>query len=341
MKKSKRVELPLVEPLYSTYHYQGTCTAILASNPTIRNWSLNRIMSLSCNRKFLKGFTSPEITIPGSSWLACPYLEIVEISSRFLKGYINTVIRKMLDDGYYIAFDNVDDYYLKDKSWYKERHFKHDGLICGYDQTDKTYCIYAYDSKWLYRKFWTPQKAFDAGRIAMDKQGLYTTIYGLKIKGDVVEFSPQLVLSRLNQYLSSNLEKYPFEGEDDVYGIVVHEFIAEYVSKLYRGDIPYERMDRRVFRLIWEHKKAMLERIKLVEESLGMNTDISQKYAVLVGEADTMRILYAAHHMKRRDPVLPVIQSKVLQLMEDERKLLTHLVEKMERKLKNETLEVS
>ena len=86
---NKRVELPLVEPLYSTYHNQGACTAIITNNPTIRNWSLNQIMNLSCNRKFLKGFTSPEISIPGSSWVVCPYFEKIQISSRFIKGYIN------------------------------------------------------------------------------------------------------------------------------------------------------------------------------------------------------------------------------------------------------------
>ncbi|MBR5786199.1 MAG: hypothetical protein IKY41_05865 [Clostridia bacterium] len=338
---NKRVELPLVEPLYSTYHNQGACTAIITSNPTIRNWSLNQIMNLSCNRKFLKGFTSPEISIPGSSWVVCPYFEKIQISSRFIKGYINSIIRRMIDAGYYVAFNNIDDYYLKGKSWYKERHFNHDGLICGYDQNEKTYCIYAYDSKWRYKKFWTPQKAFDAGRKAMEKQGVYANIYGLKVRNEIVDFSPRIVCAKIKEYLNSDLEKYPFEGEGDVYGIIVHEYIAEYISRLYKGIIPYERMDRRVLRLVWEHKRAMFERIKLAENGLGMSSDISQKYAELVENADVMRMLYASHHMKRRDSVLPIIQKELLKLMEDERRLLIILVNEMERKLSNETLEVS
>lgn len=138
MRKSKKVELPLVEPLYSTYHYQGACTAILASNPTVRNWSLNQIMSLSCNRKFLKGFTSPEITVDKSSWGWCPHLIKINVSSQFEKRNINSVIRELIDNGFYIVFENVDDYYVEGKTWYKERHFNHDGLICGYDQNNKT-----------------------------------------------------------------------------------------------------------------------------------------------------------------------------------------------------------
>ena len=62
MKKTKKkIELPLVEPLYSTYHYQGPGTATLVNNPSIRNWYLNQVMILTCTRKFLNGFTTPQI----------------------------------------------------------------------------------------------------------------------------------------------------------------------------------------------------------------------------------------------------------------------------------------
>lgn len=337
----KRVELPLLDPLYSTYHYQGPCTAITAQNPTIRNWYLNEKMDLSCTRKFLRGFTTPEITIPGTSWGDCPYFVRIHVSSHFTKGHIHLLIRRMLDEGYYVTFNNIDDYYVEGKSWYKVRHFVHDGMICGYDQNDKTYCLYAYDSKWVYRKFWTSQRCFDKARAVLVKQGIYANFYALKVKDDIVAFSPKTVYERLQAYLDSDLEKYPFEGEDSVYGIVVHAFIAEYVARLYRGEIPYERMDWRVFRVIWEHKKAMAERIGLVEEHLGFDDTISKKYAGVVKEADAMRMLYAAHHRKRRDSVLPTIEKKLLKLMEEERQLLMQLLKDMEGKLKNAAVEVS
>lgn len=337
---SKRVELPIVDPVYGTYHHQGTSTAIAANNPTIRNWCLNEKMNLACSRKFLSGFTTPEIVIPWSSWWDCPFLQCYVVCSKFVKGYVNKVIREMLDQGYYISFSNIDDYYVEGKSWYREKHFYHDGVICGYDQENKMFCLYAYDSNWIYQKFWTPQRSFNKARIASEKQGLYSDFCALKVKEDNIEFSPKMVYERLKEYLDSNLEKYPFNGEGDVYGIVVHAFIAEYVAKLYRGDIPYERMDRRVFRVIWEHKKAMKERIELVEKNLGLNDTISKKYAELLKEADTMRMLYASHHMKRRDSVLPVIEKKLLTLMENERELLNQLLSEMERKFENESVEL-
>lgn len=149
----KYVELPLIEPLYQTYHYQGISTAVIGENPTIRNWCLNEIMNLACGRDFLSGFSSPKITIVKSSCLVNPYLEKKRLRFDFIEKHIVSIIKSMLDKGYYVAFSGIDDYYIKGKTWYKKRHFRHDGLICGYNQEDKTLCMYAYNTDWIYKKF--------------------------------------------------------------------------------------------------------------------------------------------------------------------------------------------
>ena len=175
----------------------------------------------------------------------------------------------------------------------------------------------------------------------MFKKGVYGSLSAIKPKQHKVEFSVETAIKGILDYLDSNLAKYPEDGEGNVRGIVVHEYIAKYVEKLYDGSIPYERMDRRVFRLIWEHKKVMLERIQMIEHSLMLSSEISEKYRQLVSEADTIRMLYASHHMKRRDSVLPIIKRNLLKLMDDERELLTLLVDKAGKVFKYETLEVS
>ena len=83
-----------------------------------------------------------------------------------------------------------------------------------------------------------------------------------------------------------------------------------------------------MFRLIWEHKKAMLERLRLLESTLSLDNEISKGYEAIVKEADTMRMLYASHHMKRRDSVLPIIAKKLRIVKEEEKALLTELLQK-------------
>ena len=38
---NSKTELPLIKPVYSATHGQGTVTSILHSNPSIINWYLN------------------------------------------------------------------------------------------------------------------------------------------------------------------------------------------------------------------------------------------------------------------------------------------------------------
>ncbi len=324
---NKCVELPLIEPMYKTYH-DGIVTASLVTNPSIRNWFLSNTVVLTCNRKFLTGFTTPVIRVENYA-LNNTLFQTIWVPMKIIKGGMNNVIRNLINEGFYINFNGVDDYYVEGKSWYKEKHFSHDGTICGYDRLNKSYCIYAYDSNWIYRKFWTSQTSFNKGCNALFQKGEYGCLCAFKPRLDKVEFSIETVFKCMVDYLDSNLQKYPEDGEGNVRGIIVHEYIAKYIDKLYDGSIPYERMDRRVFRLIWEHKKIMFERIEKIEEVLNISNEISLKYKPLVAEANTMRMLYASHHMKRRDSVLPIIKKKLLTLMEREKELLTLLVQKM------------
>lgn len=334
MTMGKFVELPLIDPVYSTYHFQGMATATLGNNPSIRNWYLNQIMILRSNRAFLHGLTTPEITIKDSSWVENPHLEKQWFSMRFANGYINPIIRELLNQGYYVVYEGADDYYIKGKTVYKERHMIHDGLICGYNQEDKTYCIYAYDSNWVYQKFWTPQACFNAGRAAAFKKGEYGLICGIKPHPDKVEFSPETAYETILEYLDSDFEKYPMDGEGDVYGIIVHAYIVAYIDRLMNGTIPHARTDRRVFRMLWEQKVLMLERIVAMEDALHLDHTCSEQYKPLVATANTMRMLYASHHMKRRDSVLPTLRKNLLMLMESEREILLALTVKVGKELK-------
>ncbi len=324
----RKVELPTMEPVYSTYNHLGSGSAALAMNPSIRNWYLNEVMILSCTKKFLKGYTSPQINLHKGTHHSNPYLEKVRYPLRYAKGYIHYIIKELINNGFYVCFSGIDDYYIKGKSWYRERHFPHDGMICGYDDFEKTYCVCAYDSDWLYKRFYISQKDFEKGRKAAFKAGFYGMVFGIKPKKEEVAFDVDKILTTLNEYLYTEEGTEPTTGEPLFCGIIVHDYIALYVRKLIDGAVPYERMDKRVFRLIWEHKKVMEERLKKTEDFLGLGNEISEEYRGVVTDADMIRMLYASHHMKRRDSLLPVILNKLLTIKEKEEKLLTEFLDK-------------
>ncbi len=327
----KKVELPVYPPMFSTFNCQSITTVCIANNPSIRNWYLNQAVIPYCWQRFLTDYTTPHFNVVGTNFNDnTPFLIKKEYPMEHLGGYVHYLIRNLLDAGYYAYYTGVDDYYVEGKSWYHERHFNHDGTICGYDRERDLYLIHAYDQNWVCRAFWTPRVSFERGRQAIQKENKAGTVWGVKASDEPIAFSAQIALGKIKEYLNASLDKYPENGTGGVIGIAVQYYLAKYPGRLYDGSIPYERMDRRIFRLVWEHKKVMLERIRAIEKQLSLSSEISDRYAPLVETADFLRLLYASHRMKRRDSVLPIIQQKQREMTEEEEQLLWLLVKNCE-----------
>ena len=83
--------------------------------------------------------------------------------------------------------------------------------------------------------------------------------------------------------------------------------------------------------MIWEHKKVMLERIKCIENQLGMNSEISDEYKNIVDAANKMRMMYALLQTKKRESILQSLQIKLIILSDGEYKILKDLLKKVKK----------
>lgn len=330
---NKKVELPIIEPVFSTYHYQCMATAIISSNPSIRNWALNENVTMWCEKSFLWGVTTPYLSVQFSSYEENPHLEKHFFDLTDENIIFDQLVRKYMDNGYYFYFNKIDDFYLDGKTWYKERHFFHDGILCGYDQENKLYCIYAYDNRWKYTKLWIPQESFNDGIRSMRESGEKGYLYALKPMPERVDFNPTVVVNNLKSHINTTFEVCPPTDPTGATGLAVHDYILLYLDKLLDNSIPHERMDWRVFRVIWEHKKLMLERIERMEEALSLDSTASDLYKFIVEEANKIRLLYASYHMKRRDSLLVSIKEKLIEIKNKEKEILEKFIEEAERKI--------
>lgn len=326
----KKIELPLADPIFSTFNSQSAGTIAITDNPSIRNWYLNNSIILSCNSKFLSGFSSPEVKLCQSGYRNNPHLERQYYGMQFSKKYLHDMIREMLENHYYVYFTGVDDFYVEGKSWFQERHNSHDGIIYGHDPENKTYQIYAYDRRWIARGFSASMRSFEAGCQAMHDQGVYGKMCAIKPLQQQISFNLKEVCKNLKNYLDTGFAPFARSENAMYFGIEVYDYVKTYIRKLYDGSIPYERMDRRVFRLLWEHEKAMWERMQKAEGLFQLGPEFSLPYTSIVDETNRMRMLYASHNLKRRDSVLPVIEKKLQQVKETESSLLPCFIEKME-----------
>ncbi len=334
----KIVSLPLGESIYRTYHCQGSTAAVTVKNPSIRNWILCNCLMLQCSRKFLSGYTTPLVHIRNSKIDQNPYIEKKIFDVQFFLNGLTYVIKNLLDAGYYVHFYGADDYFIEGKSWYRQRHFIHDGLICGYDENDKTYEIFAYDIKWIYTRFRVKQRSVaKAIRYAASSTGKYGGLIGIRASKWQAYFHVSDAIKLLKEYTEADLQKYPPEGEELVEGIVVQDYLAMYLQKIKNCQIPYERMDKRIFRLVWEHKKCVLECLRNIEQILGMNgtkkADVlpSERYRGIVEQAELTHMMYARYSIKREDKLLDSISEKLMLIRKEEQHILENVIERTEK----------
>ena len=329
---AKKVLLHTQLYTFSTYHAQAEVGILVMQNPSIYNWVLNNTVMLFCNRRFLTGHTTPEIFVQKSALPDLPCSDSTWMSCRFLDGHVHYVIRNALDQGYYVGFSHIDDYWIKGKSFYKEKHRIHDGMICGYDQEKKTYYIFAYDENWIFRVFETPQSCFEKSIESARKMGLHSSLRAFKASGEKFPLEPKLIVKNLKTYLDSNIEKYPIYDEGDVLGTAVHNYMVMYIDMLYKGKYVSEHADRRVIRMIWEHKKCMYDRIHAVEAYYHFGYDLSDEYKEVVNMADRARIVYAMFIKNKRKEILKDVKELIEKIQEKETDILNRFIKKTEEK---------
>lgn len=329
----EQVLLPFHVPLFSTMHHHAAAGLAMDNHPTAFNDILNKCTTISCTRRFLRGYTSPEPDVPRAGIYAFDSLERYGISYRYAIRYAKEFIKQMLDEGMYVYCSRIDDYYLPGKSWYGVRHMAHDGIICGYNETESTYLMAAYDTNWVFRLIRIPQCCYMEAAQACLTRHEYGGLTAYKVRDVEVELDEPLIRDYLIGHIDTTIDTVSLEKDGSVRGLAVHDLLAMYVEKLKDGSIPIDKMDWRALRPVWEHKRCMLERLKAIEKKHEWNPEFSERYAPLVDQANRARMAYAVFQKTQKTSLLDGIHDDLLNLREKEQEILTGFVRKMEEQI--------
>lgn len=328
---SDSVSLPFCVPVVAFTPGYAAPGFAMNGHPTAYNAYLNQSTSIGCTRRFLRGLTTPQMGLPRSKIENFSCIERYGVSSRFGYPHYRDMIKLMLDQGFYILFTGIDDFYIPGKCWYGIRHMSHTGIICGYDESDQTYSIAAYDINWLFNLIKVPQACLIEGLNYCIENKQYGALTAFKMKENVVvNLDEKIILRNLKTYVDQTVDKYPLDQDGWIEGIATHDFFAMYMDKLKDGTIPAEKVDWRMMRPMWEHKKCMLDRIKAVEEKCGWESELSSKYAPLVDDANRGRMMLAMFHKNQKFTLLDKMKDLLLILREREAEILKEFIKRME-----------
>jgi hypothetical protein len=282
-----------------TYHNQACVGVVAMKSPGGMNWYLNNAIQVSLEKKFLSGYTTPLLKIEGCLVTDVSVIEYEVFNLKYFQGAIIDAIVRMIDCGKYVMFHSADDFYIKGKSWYGVRHLRHDGMVVGYDLEERTFTVLAYDSTWIFRSFSVPMYCFIeayASSPGLMPSGRLTAMAPLKKE---VPLDIDKSLLGVSEYLDSDMEKYPMV-EDGllVQGVVTLEYLAEYLERLRDGRIPYDRMDRRIIRLLLDHKSLMQKRLEIISKVLELSIDFGNQYREIVSIVEAMLFQYKKFELR-------------------------------------------
>lgn len=295
--EKKEVYLPICVPKFSTYNYLAAAGIVGQQHPQCEEWYVSNCIQVQCS-KFVES-QELNLTIHIGQIFDMPFLDIIEHRQSYVLNNLFDYIRNSINNGYYLYFTNADDFFIKNKSYYNNSHFHHDGLITGFNDIDYTYCISAYNSNFVFSNFICDQLSFAEGynygyRMSYET-GRIPNMYEVKPNLNIVlpELDRNKIKHELLLYANPSLSNELIEDEHTAFGINVYKEIQSYLNYLINLDNKTKIIDKRLFRLLFEHKKNVGDAISIVTSGIPSKELLCDEYKQIIRTFQSWHLHYA------------------------------------------------
>ncbi len=246
------------EPYIRTNQGSAFVQAIILAHENISDMALINYSNLYCN--FKNEYQNIDLEFLNSSWEYYRSIGLADMSlfhrNVLVMKQFAMFLKERIDQNNYLLLYSVDEYYLPYTQHYMIRHYEHDTYIYGYEDNDFYVMGYLNDMLQTIRVSQEDiSKAFFSSFLKES-----TTFCTFKINQNVhVNYDIDMMLEGLEEYL--------YRGSVDeerqlATGIGVYDVIDKYLEHCFDCDLFPEKMNIKVFRTIWEHKKMLCARFQ-------------------------------------------------------------------------------
>lgn len=215
-------------------------------------------------------------------------------------------LKDKIDSGYYVVII-LDEYYLPKNSNYQERHYLHQRMVYGYDNTKQEMKAIAFDDlenfTILAYNYETIRDAYEIGKSYYEVSELWVkkeNVELVKPNFHEVSFDWKSFLTDLNVYLSGNGDYSKIRPMDRL----VFGDQASFNCNVYPEFIRHLNINAENFRymyLLAEHKGVMYKRLRFVAENFnltGETGELIEQYYQVARKFIVARNLYIKQAMK-------------------------------------------
>lgn len=204
---------------------------------------------------------------------------------------IINLIKSYIQLGYF-TYINIDEYYIPKRQSYKKRHFLHNILIIGYDET--TFTVAGFSDKMMIETTTVYFEEFlDAFNNSFEKTRIDRSFIRFikKSNYDLQKFDKKLMVRELEDFINSSdtsqwLPSADHPTENAKFGFSAYEALE--INIINKMD------DIRPFHILWEHKKIMNARVRFLQANgyVKKDDELQEKFIALERESLVLRNLY-------------------------------------------------
>ncbi|AIQ12233.1 hypothetical protein PDUR_10090 [Paenibacillus durus] len=281
---------------------------------------------------------------PWVTWVpySCPFLDIQLLNKDIFEKFndssnIIKSITDRIDSGYYV-YMSVNHKYLScsNVQWYKRINIAHELFIYGYNMEKMILNVadnfggkYEFKDCSFYEFI---QSYINPANINLHH---YNRVILMKLNKDI---NAELDILRISDLLTDYLESRDTRIRDDgsvnwaknsFLGISVYDKIIEYLYLLLEDKCEY---DIRFLHILWEHKKCMVYRMKLLEEKQVLqDSKFYEMYKKIENDAFIQRSLMIKFYINKNKDIITDMILWLKSLKETEELLLRELLELLTR----------
>ena len=336
-------------------------------NPPIKGFTVFSLSILATNELYLPWFYSQHIQLyfaktqiqkgvpkidfyrpPNNRLLPSPLLETRWLDRDLISIVNEDIVQfvvKYIDRDYYVQL-YLNEFYMPDRSNYNTQKNIHETLIHGYDLYDETFDIIGYNKMGQYvsskLKFADFKKAYTKIDYSDFKEAYMKIKYSPNHMAKIgllkydnnrrYEFDLNLVLEQIRDYIESNNTSEKFRmldaPEDGIYGIETYCHLIHCLLE------QRNNFDIRLFHILWEHKKCMLNRLIYMENKgcLDPYENLSVAYNKIEREVANLRlvmlrgILGSKKEKETDTPSIKYVKTKLEKSAGEEKRILARVL---------------
>lgn len=230
-------------------------------------------------------------------------------------------MKNILNQNNYLLLYSVDEYYLSYSKYYHSIHRIHDTYIYGYDDTN--FYIMAYTKGKL-------------SRIKVDVKEVEEALYyQLNVKKDVSfchfrfldNCNVSIDLKCIHDQLVLYLQGTGVNKNNLIYGIKTYDIINNYLD--YMDVNPICDINYKHFRVLWEHKKIMCERIEKLSEMIHIDDSILETSREIERLSNSLFMLVMKNNVKRSELIIDRAKKHLNVIKEKEVQMITDLINRL------------